>query len=74
MRILFSDKQNLKKELKNKISNKITIKFSNDSLVMLDKNILVMIREIDKKDKNFIKNLVSSENNLVLFLTKIIKK
>lgn len=74
MRVFFSDKDSLKKELKNKGLKKLTIRFGSEKILDLPQNVLFMIQNIDKNDKSFIKNLIKSENNFILFLAKIIKK
>jgi hypothetical protein len=74
MKVIFSDKINLKKELKNKSNRTLNIRFNSEKSLTIDKNILDMIRQFDKNDKTFLKNLMASENSFILFLTKIIKK
>jgi hypothetical protein len=74
MRVLFSDKENVRKQLKNKANKTLIIKFTSEKNLNIGKDILDMIRHFDKQDKTFMKNLLYSENSFILFLTKIIKK
>lgn len=74
MRVFFTDKESLKKELKNKGHKKLTIRFGSEKNLDIPQNVLIMIQNNAKTDKNFIKNLIKSENNFMLFLMKIIKK
>jgi hypothetical protein len=74
MKVYFYDKDTLKKELKNKNNKILTIRFKTHKSVDIPKNILLFIQEISKKDKKFVKTLISSETNFLFFLSNLIKK
>jgi hypothetical protein len=74
MKVYFYDKETLKKELRNKSNKAIMVRFKGHTQVSIPKNILEIIQNLSKKDRTFIKKLLSSENNFIFFLTNFIKK
>jgi hypothetical protein len=74
MKVYFYDKETLKKELRNKSNKALMVRFKGHTQVSIPKNILEIIQNLSKKDRTFMKNLLSSENNFIFFLTNFIKK
>jgi hypothetical protein len=74
MKVYFYDKETLKKELRNKSNKALMVRFKGHTQVSIPKNILEIIQNLSKKDRTFIKKLLSSENNFIFFLTNFIKK
>mgnify|MGYP000020450085 CR=1 FL=1 len=74
MKVYFYDKETLKKELRNKSNKALMVRFKGHTQVSIPKNILEIIQNLSKKDRTFMKKLLSSENNFIFFLTNFIKK
>jgi oxalate decarboxylase/phosphoglucose isomerase-like protein (cupin superfamily) len=73
MKVYFYDREMMRKELKNKTNQTVTVRFKAHTNVIIPKNILEIIQNISKKDRTFMKKLLSTENNLIFFLTNFIK-
>jgi hypothetical protein len=73
MKIYFYDRDTLKKELKNKSNKTISVRFKTHNQIIIPKQVLTVIQQISKKDRTFLKKLLSTENNFIFFLSNFIK-
>ena len=74
MTVYFYNKDELKTALKNTSNNVVTVRFKTHKSIDIPKPILNNIRYFVKSDKKFMKTLISSENNFILFLLKFINQ
>jgi hypothetical protein len=73
MKVYFNNKELLTKELINKNNKDLVIKFRDGNRVELNHSLLKLIGEFAKNDKKFIKKLISTEKNLIIFTTKLLE-
>jgi len=74
MKIIFSDKEKIKETLADKSIKQFIIKLKNSSLIYINKDILAIIRSLNKIDRKFSKNLFKTEANFINFILKINEK
>lgn len=74
MKISFSDKEKIREILSDNSIKKFIIKLKNSSLIYINKDILAIIRSLNKIDRKFSKNLFKTESNFINFIIKINEK